>query len=99
MAFHMAASPTHGSDHLRGQTDPPARHLPRCPQLLMLFFHWVHSSPMSSSEILRRLPATLLRRLLPQITLAGGPHETIAVRAPYTGATIGRSEEHTSELQ
>ena len=33
--------------------------------------------------------AALLDRLLLQITLAGGPHETIAVRAPYTGATIG----------
>ncbi len=28
-------------------------------------------------------------RLAAQITLAGGPHETIAVRAPYTGAKIG----------
>ena len=33
--------------------------------------------------------ATLLDRLRSQITLAGGPHETIAVRAPYTGASIG----------
>ncbi|MGD0775249.1 MAG: succinic semialdehyde dehydrogenase [Candidatus Solibacter sp.] len=33
--------------------------------------------------------AALLDRLVSQITLAGGPHETIAVRAPYTGATIG----------
>ena len=33
--------------------------------------------------------AALLDRLRSQITLAGGPHETIAVRAPYTGASIG----------
>jgi acyl-CoA reductase-like NAD-dependent aldehyde dehydrogenase len=33
--------------------------------------------------------AALLDRLSSQITVAGGPHETIAVRAPYTGATIG----------
>ena len=44
---------------------------------------------MSSSRILQQPPATLLDRLLPQITLAGGPHETIAVRAPYTGSNIG----------
>src|ERR1022692_2848845 len=33
--------------------------------------------------------AAMLERLLPQITLADGPHEAIAVRAPYTGSTIG----------
>jgi acyl-CoA reductase-like NAD-dependent aldehyde dehydrogenase len=33
--------------------------------------------------------AAMLERLLPGITLAGGPHEAIAVRAPYTGAAIG----------
>ena len=33
--------------------------------------------------------AALLERFCSQITLAGGPHQTIAVRAPYTGATIG----------
>src|ERR1035441_5202322 len=31
--------------------------------------------------------AALLERFCSQITLAGGPHQTIAVRAPYTGAT------------
>src|ERR1017187_2731785 len=55
----------------------------------MLFFHWVHSSPMSSSRMLQQPPATLLGRLLSQITLTGGPHETIAVQAPYTGSPIG----------
>jgi acyl-CoA reductase-like NAD-dependent aldehyde dehydrogenase len=36
------------------------------------------------------LPAApLLHRLLSQITLAAAPHETLAVAAPYTGATIG----------
>ncbi len=60
---------------------------------------------MSSSRILQhsdaqspRTPAAsglvppsapLLDRLLAQITLAGGPRETIAVRAPYTGDGIG----------
>jgi len=34
-------------------------------------------------------PATLLDRLPPQITLGGGPHESIAVQAPYTGSIIG----------
>jgi acyl-CoA reductase-like NAD-dependent aldehyde dehydrogenase len=33
--------------------------------------------------------AAMLDRLSSQITLASGPHETIAVRAPYTGAAIG----------
>jgi acyl-CoA reductase-like NAD-dependent aldehyde dehydrogenase len=33
--------------------------------------------------------AALLDRLLGQITLAAGPHESIEVRAPYTGAAIG----------
>jgi len=36
------------------------------------------------------LPAApLLNRLLSQITLAGAPHHTLAIAAPYTGATIG----------
>src|ERR1039458_4598651 len=33
--------------------------------------------------------AALLERFCSQIPLASGPHQTIAVRAPYTGATIG----------
>ena len=33
--------------------------------------------------------AAMLGRLLPQVTLADGPHQAITVRAPYTGAAIG----------
>jgi succinate-semialdehyde dehydrogenase/glutarate-semialdehyde dehydrogenase len=53
----------------------------------MLCFH-----PMSSniaSAGLGSPEAAMLERLLPRITLADGPHEAIAVRAPYTGSTIG----------
>src|SRR5450759_4299353 len=48
--------------------------------------------PMSSTIVSAGLgspEAAMLARLLPQITLADGPHEAIAVRAPYTGCTIG----------
>lgn len=56
------------------------------------------SLAMSSSRIsqqpadvsgLRSPAADLLERLVAQITLAEVPHETIVVRAPYTGAQIG----------
>ena len=38
---------------------------------------------------LRPPSGALLDRLSSQITLAGAPRQTIAVRAPYTGATLG----------
>jgi acyl-CoA reductase-like NAD-dependent aldehyde dehydrogenase len=46
-------------------------------------------SPTIVSAGLGSPEAAMLERLLPQITLADGPHEAIAVRAPYTGSTIG----------
>src|SRR5215831_9971459 len=72
---------------------------------LMLSLHGVHSLTMSSSRIPQQSglqttkyaaasgltpPSTSLRdRLLAQIALSAGPHETITVQAPYTGAAIG----------
>ena len=52
------------------------------------------SLAMSSSRIFQQSEAQStgpvdVSRLAAQITLASGPHETIAVRAPYTGASIG----------
>lgn len=41
--------------------------------------------------------AELLERLLAQITLGAGTRETIAVRAPYTGGTIGSIPAGTAE--
>src|ERR1035441_6442440 len=57
-------------------------------------------TPMSSTKVLPQSDApvaaglgspdpAMLGRLLPQVTLADGPHQAITVRAPYTGAAIG----------
>ena len=52
-----------------------------------------HSSPQTTETTtvcgLTPPPDTLLDRLRGQITLAGGLHDAIPVRAPYTGESIG----------
>src|ERR1017187_7011916 len=49
----------------------------------------VQATSKAAASGLATPAAALLERLRSQITLAGGPHQTSAVRAPYTGATIG----------